>query len=73
MGFVFGLVGVFVVNDGTWPTHEMSMRGDPLGLLTGMVIAVVSGMAVALSILRCGILLPYYHTIANAGRHTENK
>lgn len=32
-----------------WPTHEMSSRGEPLGLLVGLAIALASGIGVALS------------------------
>lgn len=35
----------------TWPTEQMSIRGDPTGLLTGIAIAIPSGMGVCLSIL----------------------
>lgn len=56
VGFLVGSVGVFFVNEEeTWPTHEMETRGDPWGLLTGCAIAIPSGMAVALSILRYAI------------------
>jgi uncharacterized hydrophobic protein (TIGR00271 family) len=52
MGVLLGLVcifGGFFVD--TWPTTEMSSRGDLSGLLTGIAIAVPSGMGVALSTL----------------------
>eukprot|EP00904_Undaria_pinnatifida_P000673 jgi/Undpi1/10606/HiC_scaffold_29.g13056.m1 len=50
VGFLVGMVGVwFKPTD--WPTHEMETRGNPWGLLTGIAIAIPSGMAVALSIL----------------------
>lgn len=52
VGFVVGLVGVFCVEEDYWPTHEMGSRGEYWGLLTGLVIAIPSGMAVALSTLR---------------------
>ncbi|CAN0242727.1 unnamed protein product, partial [Ectocarpus sp. 12 AP-2014] len=45
------MVGVNFIEADTWPTHEMETRGNPWGLLTGIVIAIPSGMAVALSIL----------------------
>ena len=34
-----------------WPTEEMSSRGDTAGFITGIAIAVPSGMGVCLSIL----------------------
>jgi uncharacterized hydrophobic protein (TIGR00271 family) len=34
-----------------WPTEEMSLRGTTVGLITGVAIAIPSGMGVALSIL----------------------
>lgn len=52
VGGVTGGFSVFFVEENTWPTHEMESRGDPWGLLTGCAIAIPSGMAVALSILR---------------------
>lgn len=47
------MVGVNFIEADTWPTHEMETRGNAWGLLTGIAIAIPSGMAVALSILRC--------------------
>lgn len=34
-----------------WPTNEMRIRGEPIGLVTGIAIALPSGMGVCLSIL----------------------
>ncbi|GMH97183.1 hypothetical protein TrST_g8887 [Triparma strigata] len=49
------ILGVICVLGGllteTWPTSEMSSRGDVAGLVTGIVIAIPSGMGVALSTL----------------------
>ncbi|CAN0455622.1 unnamed protein product [Laminaria digitata] len=50
VGFFVGIVGV-LFDPESWPTHEMETRGNPWGLLTGIAIAIPSGMAVALSIL----------------------
>lgn len=52
VGFLVGMVGVNFIEEPTWPTHEMETRGNAWGLLTGICIAIPSGMAVALSILR---------------------
>lgn len=35
----------------TWPTNEMQIRGEPTGLITGIAIAIPSGMGVCLSVL----------------------
>ena len=35
----------------TWPTNEMSQRGEAMGLVTGIAVAIPSGCGVALSIL----------------------
>ncbi|CAN0414429.1 unnamed protein product, partial [Hapterophycus canaliculatus] len=51
VGFLVGMVGVNFIEESTWPTHEMETRGNAWGLLTGICIAIPSGMAVALSIL----------------------
>lgn len=53
------MVGVNFIEEDTWPTHEMETRGNAWGLLTGICIAIPSGMAVALSILRyvCMLML----------------
>eukprot|EP00903_Cladosiphon_okamuranus_P007903 g7635.t1 len=51
VGFLVGMIGVFFITVDTWPTHEMETRGNPWGLITGVCIAIPSGMAVALSIL----------------------
>ncbi|CAM9860152.1 unnamed protein product [Scytosiphon promiscuus] len=51
VGFLVGMVGVNFIEEPTWPTHEMETRGNAWGLLTGICIAIPSGMAVALSIL----------------------
>ena len=52
LGIILGVVcvigDIFVE---TWPTPEMSSRGDVAGLITGIAIAIPSGMGVALSTL----------------------
>ncbi|KAF6020592.1 hypothetical protein EB796_021116 [Bugula neritina] len=58
-GFLIGLPVVFLVTtEGpvlpstlSWPAPEMFNRGLPRSLVTGIIIAFVSGMAVALSVL----------------------
>ncbi|GMH81061.1 hypothetical protein TL16_g08812, partial [Triparma laevis f. inornata] len=52
LGVILGVICVLggLLTD-TWPTSEMSSRGDVAGLVTGIVIAVPSGMGVALSTL----------------------
>lgn len=52
VGFVTGVVGVLSTQNNHWPTEQMSSRGEYWGLLVGLIIAIPSGMAVALSILR---------------------
>ena len=49
-------IGVIVVAIGTpavqnWPSGEMTSRGSATGLVSGMLIAIPSGMGVALSVL----------------------
>ncbi|CAN0240127.1 unnamed protein product, partial [Pylaiella littoralis] len=58
VGFIVGVGGVNFIEEDTWPTYEMESRGNPWGLLTGIVITIPSGMAVALSILSSASLLP---------------
>jgi uncharacterized membrane protein len=52
IGALIGL-GAFFTNlaEETWPTNEMQIRGEATGLLTGIAIAIPSGMGVCLSIL----------------------
>lgn len=38
-----------------WPTHEMSKRGESVGLITGLCIAIVSGIAAGISVTNGGI------------------
>lgn len=38
-----------------WPTFEMTKRGEPVGLITGLCVAVVSGIAAGISITNGGI------------------
>jgi hypothetical protein len=51
IGVLIGLCCSFAPQASNWPTPEMAGRGDVLGLITGMAIAIPSGMGVALSIL----------------------
>lgn len=52
IGALVGLGATFTdLASDTWPTNEMQIRGEPLGLITGIAIAVPSGMGVCLSIL----------------------
>lgn len=52
IGVLLGLICIFGdFFTPTWPTSEMSSRGDIAGLLTGIAIAIPSGMGVALSTL----------------------
>lgn len=52
IGAFIGLgAGYTNLADDTWPTNEMQIRGEPSGLLTGIAIAIPSGMGVCLSIL----------------------
>ncbi|XP_067928797.1 uncharacterized protein [Watersipora subatra] len=58
-GFLLGLPVTYIMNSeswwkpitGSWPSPEMYGRGLPRSLIVGAVIALVSGMAVALSVL----------------------
>mmetsp|Transcript_37720 Transcript_37720/g.91634 ORF Transcript_37720/g.91634 Transcript_37720/m.91634 type:complete len:763 (+) Transcript_37720:42-2330(+) len=50
-GAVVGFASAFSQYADDWPTEEMSSRGDVGGLITGIAIAIPSGMGVALSIL----------------------
>ena len=40
-----------LVFDEVWPTREMLDRGQPWGLLLGVLVAIPSGAGVALSVL----------------------
>jgi uncharacterized membrane protein len=52
IGAVVALCSSFTpMAEDTWPTEQMSIRGDPTGLLTGIAIAIPSGMGVCLSVL----------------------
>lgn len=51
IGFIIGLSTSTLPVAEDWPTLEMSGRGDQTGLITGIAIAIPSGMGVALSIL----------------------
>lgn len=69
VGFIVGVGGVNFIEEDTWPTYEMESRGNPWGLLTGIVITIPSGMAVALSILRfeptfLSLSIPLARTVA---------
>ncbi|CAJ1965715.1 unnamed protein product [Cylindrotheca closterium] len=48
---VVGFAAAFSQYADEWPTPEMGSRGDVSGLITGIAIAIPSGMGVALSIL----------------------
>ncbi|CAJ1965711.1 unnamed protein product [Cylindrotheca closterium] len=50
-GAVVGFAAAFSQYADEWPTPEMGSRGDVSGLITGIAIAIPSGMGVALSIL----------------------
>ena len=50
IGAIIGLGASWTNVAETWPTNEMSIRGETQGLLTGIAIAVPSGMGVALSV-----------------------
>lgn len=50
-GFLFGLPLVPFSDILKWPTDEMNSRGDLLGLTSGILVAIPSGVGVALSIL----------------------
>jgi len=52
IGALVGLgAGFTKIAEETWPTNEMEIRGETQGLLTGIAIAIPSGMGVCLSIL----------------------
>lgn len=51
VGLLIGLGASWSTDAGSWPTQEMAARGDAMGLIVGIAIAVPSGMGVALSIL----------------------
>ena len=51
IGVVCGICAAFTASAEDWPTAEMEGRGDPIGLISGIAIAIPSGMGVCLSIL----------------------
>lgn len=52
IGMLVGLCAGFTkLAEETWPVNEMESRGETIGLITGIAIAVPSGMGVCLSIL----------------------
>ena len=51
---IFLFSPIMLVFDEVWPTNEMLDRGQPWGLLLGVLVAIPSGAGVALSVL--GIL-----------------
>jgi len=51
IGFLFGLIMGPFENALSWPTEEMENRGNIKGLLSGIFVAIPSGIGVALSIL----------------------
>mmetsp|Transcript_5150 Transcript_5150/g.20552 ORF Transcript_5150/g.20552 Transcript_5150/m.20552 type:complete len:438 (-) Transcript_5150:1690-3003(-) len=52
VGAVTGFICSFLEEtEDSWPTSEMTSRGEPLGLLVGIAIAIPSGVGVALSVL----------------------
>jgi hypothetical protein len=52
-GLIWGLVAAFANVDErrNWPSDEMTSRGDVTGLLSGIAVALISGVATALSTL----------------------
>lgn len=47
-----GICGSFTsLAENEWPTNEMQIRGEATGLITGIAIAIPSGMGVCLSVL----------------------
>ena len=50
MGIFIGLLGSPLGPALSWPTPEMTSRGDPAGLLGGVIIASASGAAVAIAV-----------------------
>jgi uncharacterized hydrophobic protein (TIGR00271 family) len=52
IGVLCGICAAFTPSAAEdWPTSEMEGRGDPIGLISGIMIAIPSGMGVCLSIL----------------------
>lgn len=51
IGGVIGFTSSWSSGAEDWPTNEMLSRGETMGLVTGICIAIPSGMGVALSIL----------------------
>lgn len=51
IGAIIGFSSSWSAISASWPTEEMASRGDVTGLITGLAIAIPSGMGVALSIL----------------------
>jgi uncharacterized hydrophobic protein (TIGR00271 family) len=51
IGAIIGFSASWSAVSAEWPTEEMASRGDVTGLITGLAIAIPSGMGVALSIL----------------------
>ena len=51
IGAIIGFSASWSAAATEWPTEEMASRGDVTGLITGLAIAIPSGMGVALSIL----------------------
>lgn len=52
IGTLIGVACAFIAGvEDAWPTEEMASRGEPLGLLIGLAVAVPSGVGVALSVL----------------------
>ena len=51
IGGAIGFTSSFSSGAEDYPTNEMLSRGEPMGLVTGICIAIPSGMGVALSIL----------------------
>ena len=52
IGVLVGIAAGFTdLAENEWPTNEMEIRGEAQGLLTGIAIAIPSGMGVCLSIL----------------------
>eukprot|EP00602_Paraphysomonas_sp_CaronLab_P002994 CAMPEP_0185032222 /NCGR_PEP_ID=MMETSP1103-20130426/20149_1 /TAXON_ID=36769 /ORGANISM="Paraphysomonas bandaiensis, Strain Caron Lab Isolate" /LENGTH=662 /DNA_ID=CAMNT_0027568037 /DNA_START=53 /DNA_END=2041 /DNA_ORIENTATION=+ len=51
VGFIIGIISIFIGTAGLWPTDEMKGRGLVDGLAIGFAIAIPSGIGVALSML----------------------
>jgi uncharacterized hydrophobic protein (TIGR00341 family) len=55
IGFMFGLCFSNWSDDLNWPTNEMASRGDYVTLISGAMIAIVSGIAAGLCVTNGGV------------------